>query len=181
MSLDLGDTTLAVEDNHGYRMPVVAVSGVQIITRRSGCHAIWDRRSGQCLSTPSVDGYILSPASLAALEAVLKKHPNCLHPLSADAKSALDHGEFLARSGEFLLRVMNDLAVATEAVENGVSGAEHVLEGAREDSSDAWRALHSAIYEFRKRAARATGKPEVPMMSLGPTIFLDPTECTPKG
>lgn len=72
------------------------------------------------------------------------------------ADYAIEHGEYLATAAQDFLIAVNNY----DAAQDG-EGGEDV---AREARSEHWTALHSAIYEFRKRAARA--KPVSPAVSM---------------
>lgn len=76
-------------------------------------------------------------------------------------KSTLVEADHLALSAENLLKSINDVFVATEALDMAGIGdiraedrANMKLEDAKEKQSDYWRAVTSSIYEYRKRAER---------------------------
>jgi hypothetical protein len=83
-------------------------------------------------------------------------HESCAPKLFAPATQrsdkdyAIEHAEYLAQAAEAFLRVSNERAKAAEESEDVED-----LMNADELLSDHWRALNSAIYEFRKRAKRA--------------------------
>lgn len=74
---------------------------------------------------------------------------------------AIEHGRYLATAAEQFLSAVEKLDEAEIAKAEAVTseeddGAEIALRDASESRSDHWQALRSAIYEFRKRADRAT-------------------------
>mgnify|MGYP007007270510 CR=1 FL=1 len=68
-----------------------------------------------------------------------------------DMDFAIEFGEYLATAADHFMRVENKF---TALLMDGDD-----TEGDRDEHSDAWRGLASAIYEFRKRATRAGHKP----------------------
>jgi hypothetical protein len=68
-----------------------------------------------------------------------------------DADYAIEFGEYLAVAAENYLHTSDRYR---DQVENG---AKHHIHP--DMVSDAWQGLQSAVYEFRKRAARAGHKP----------------------
>lgn len=72
---------------------------------------------------------------------------------------AIEHGEYLAKSAEFLLNSINE--ENRLQVEADPDRDEELIDYARETRNDAWKGLNSAIYEFRKRANRCSpGAPQ---------------------
>ena len=71
-----------------------------------------------------------------------------------DKDYAIEFGEYLATAAERFLQAVNDLDEAE------IEGMDEVEEQERAESrSEAWSALQSAVYEFRKRATRAGHEP----------------------
>ena len=64
-----------------------------------------------------------------------------------DSDYAIEFGEYLATAADHFMAVQNKFnALALDGDDTQADRDEH---------SDAWRGLQSAIYDFRKRAARA--------------------------
>lgn len=68
---------------------------------------------------------------------------------------ALEFAEYLANAAEQFRKAVDDNGVAASIFEdNKTDETEAELDATSETRADAWRALDSAIYEFRKRAIR---------------------------
>lgn len=67
---------------------------------------------------------------------------------------AIEHAEYMAVSGEFLIAAINDFGKALQEVDDGTANPSDV-DAARETLSEGISGLLSGIYEFRKRRDRA--------------------------
>jgi len=70
-----------------------------------------------------------------------------------DNDYAIEFGEYLATAAEGFMEATNAVSAAQMLADFGAAQA------ADETLTEAWKCLQSAIYEFRKRAARAGHEP----------------------
>lgn len=82
----------------------------------------------------------------------------------SDKDRAIEFGEYLAKSAEQFLDVLNRIHDAEENEDK------EALERAMEARSDHWQGLCSSIYEFRKRAGRAAA-PQVSAQPATERLF----------
>lgn len=60
-------------DSDGFEHRLVSLGGVQVVTKVSFCYAIWDRRTGECMSFDQQSGYRISNTPLSDIE-LTKRH-----------------------------------------------------------------------------------------------------------
>ena len=165
------------------KLSVVALS-FGVVAHTSHCASTtvctYNRRRRPCLQHNLISAISQSPHVITDDSVILNRSPSkegnalgqlvdqlnaALAPVRkdlSDAHKAVEFGEYMAKSGENLMTSMNAVAAAPE------SGDEERIQKAIEQQSEHFHHLQSAIYEFRKRAARALKVAPVEMASLEP-------------